>query len=246
MRDTNPSRRSLMRSLLTLPALTLVGEDKMLAQAGPSDSAPLSGEEAASQIDQFQERYRSVRILRAFNTMQARTFERSGRFGSLSELVEAGAVDAFKSDSRAQRIGIGKTLLDSLNLEGAEIVPGWTFNLHASQNRSEYLMAIANETLGAFTTDQKWIIYEGKRITKNALHGRFTAASIIVGGVPLNTQKGDISKLSRIAFALLPADSNCCRQFPCCCEIQGHCFPTPLGFYCYNCGCAQCVWCCEI
>lgn len=225
-------RRTLLRALFGLPLLSLA--DLSYAQTVTDDNPLMWG----------------VRIFRLINTVEAWNKRKSGRFATIAELPGTEAVKALRADAIAEKIGIGKTLYDSLSLKEHEIFPGWKVKLALSDGHLGYVAVMEDVRTGAGTslvTDERGIIYKSQSLAA-AFDDEPTSIKHMVRSYSrFGNGKAAVQKAAaRIGSTILPFMFFQCYSCSgtgcvCCWSCQG--FVPPGCHQFYNCGCPGCPWC---
>jgi len=209
----------------------------------------LFGQSVSEENERYESKFLAVRILRLINTIQLRHFEALGHYADLAELKTSESTERWLNNKKAEKTGLGRSLYSVLHFERKEIVPGWEFEIVLRDDRRSYVVTMKDSSgkgLGAFSTDQEGIIYEGTSLAAVNSDEVWQSAQLIIAGKPIETHdnRGLASLLKTIAFGPVPAQRGCCTMYPC--QCFGSCQSGSTGGLCTNCGCPCCVWCCNI
>lgn len=240
------SRRTVMKKLLALPLLGGVANWKLIASSFPLGAA-YDETHATSE-----NRFLAIRMLRLINTAELRYFMAQGHYADPTELHELDEVNQFLDSEKAQIKGIGRSLYSALHFDREEIVPGWQFKFKfQGKERRSYVVTlndVSQRQVGALSTDDKGVIYEGVSLAPTESgSARFDASSVLVAGRALGSSKDPSRKVASFfrtvalgAGTTIPTE--CCGG---CCNCSCCCPPGSGGQNgCNtNCGCGSCTWC---
>jgi len=233
MWETN--RRAVVRNLLRIPVIAGI------AKLGLFGSGASVGMEEETDDDK---KFLGVRILRLINTAQLRHFEAYGHFAEFAELGQSEPVAKWLDTERAEKAKIGRSLFSTLHFDSNEIVPAWKFEYKLKDDRRGYSVVLKDNLgggLGAFSTDQRGVIFEGEPVTAPVSELEWQSPDLLVSGKPIESGPHNpgkhVSFFRRIAFGPISVLADCCGG---CCPGCS-CFNEPQ---CQNCGCTCCIWCC--
>jgi hypothetical protein len=247
-----PRRRSLLKSIATLPFAPFVGKLGSFAQLGTGASGSQAEQE-------YQQKYLAVRILRHINTVQAFFRKELQQYADVEDFKSSDTVRKFLDSGVAERAGIGRSLYEQLQWDEKEIVPGWQLTLLRSTDRNRYLVSLrpagAAEEFPTFATDERGLIHEGQPLAIDAVAQATTIEELVDSPKPIRTHPSSApSRLGAIlsSLALIPSSlailclCKHCGYYNCCCDsccggCQTGC--DPAFNCCLNCGCSACVWC---
>lgn len=228
------TRRTIVRNLARMPVVAGIAKWSLFGSA-------IWDEEGLDHDKKFL----AVRILRLVNTVQARHFEAYGRFTEFAELGKSEPEAKWLDTEGAEKKKIGRSLFSTLHFDRREIVPEWSFDYKLKDDSSGYAVVLkdtSGDGLGAFSTDERGLIFEGEPVTAPVSELEWRTADLFVSGKPIesvryNPRKSD-SFLRRIAFGPVSILADCCGG--CCgCHCESKSIPG-----CSNCGCLCCTWCC--
>lgn len=250
------NRRGVLGRLLSLPFLAWVTPLRLFA----SDVATATRAGGPGRAND--RKLVATKTLRLINTTQRRFFDVHGRYADMQELYASKVLREFLDSEKAQKKGMGWSFYSTLRFGQSEIAPGWKFRFKLRDAGRAYTVGlndISSDGLGAFSSDENAVIYEGA--SWQAADWETTwrdAGSVLEAGHPIGSRQhrhrgfGAFLKTAAFAFLLIPQDTiepvqgpGCCTcDMPggCCCNCAG-CEDTSRGG-CVNCGCASCVWCC--
>lgn len=230
-------RRTLIRSLLSLPLVGAVARLNLFGSALP----------IALEYDQdrFEKKDLAIKILRLINTAERWHLCKFGRFASLKRLQELEAAVQFLNDTFEG----GGSLFSSLRFDRSQFATGWDSRFRLLANDSGYIVALnsAESGLGAFATDARGLIYQGGLKLAADFDSEWPAArSILVDGSTIDFRGTAPQRFGAffrtIALGAAPqlfCCGGCCRCDLCCKGGGG----KDCTSCCKNCGCQNCSWC---
>jgi hypothetical protein len=241
------NRRRLLQVLATAPGFLVAGVKSVLA----GTQAPSNQTNA-----DYPHRYVGVSVVRLLNTAQAWHRNAGGAYAGLPELHNSSALQRLRDWDEAERVGIGKTLIDSLNFDSDEIVPGWALKFHLFEDRAGYFMTLKDLTktpTTVFSTDHIGLIYEGVPLPGSKVNldsitdlEEFKLRSNLrpLAASP-HRNKAVLQFVTRTLtmFACLVGCQSCSDP-PCCHSCGCTCMDSNIDQLCVNCGCESCYWCC--
>jgi hypothetical protein len=245
---TATQRRTWIKRIVSLPAIAVFGKLNLFAKETPSAGGGNVGEG-------YESISRAVRILRLINTAENWHKSENGNYLNIPDLAKSEAISKLESNSKAEEMGIGATLISEIEFEAKEIAPGWHLEIALSKNGLAYtarLTRTKQDGFRSFATDQDGIIYEGNHAAGLSVSlSQSRATEVLEDSRALGTHpqvsRGRISRLAwSLAFAAFPAPTGGCfgpGYPPCSCG--GQCATACSGgaTNCFNCGCIGCVWC---
>jgi hypothetical protein len=241
-------RRSLLKRFFALPFVTpLLGAE------------PAAGLGTSHSVDEatHSELFRAVRILRHLNTVQAWYRSETGFYDPLSAVAASRAMELLLSSRLAEKSGIGRSLHAELDMNGDEIVPGWTLGFSLRGDRLGYeatLLPRETQRFSGFATDNRGVIFQGKPLGARSEecnsdpYENLTAPRPIVSAPRPAPRLGE--RILRTVALGVPQDCGaqytfCSPDFAC---YTCNCFTCSYtmwsGHSCINCGCPPCVWVC--
>lgn len=155
----NSLRRKMLFWIVTLPVVGKgIAKGSSLGLRSQDESEPKPLKDA-------------LHAIRAFNTVQMTYKLKHHSFGSATELMEA--FTAKKSHRHSTTDSEKKPCVD---LEGAELIRGWTYKLHLSPKKDDYLIVIKSG-LNVMACGDPGVIYLGKLASDIALPGSYVPVS---------------------------------------------------------------------
>lgn len=128
-----PTRRSFFKKLGCLPLVAALHPARLLG-----DSAAL-GEESV------QRQRLAVQVLRLINTAELWHSLDYGNYLDIKELKDSQAISKLHGSEKAEKIRLGRSLIDALAFEEKEIVPGWELDQHLSEDREGYVITLSDK-----------------------------------------------------------------------------------------------------
>lgn len=213
-------RRTWIQRMLSLPVTAALGRLSLFATEKPSSGKGNIGED-------YESTSAAIRILRLVNTAQNWHKSDKRHYLGLLDLAKSEAIARIQSNSEAEKMGIGATLISEIDFEAKEIVAGWQLEIALSKSGLEYTARITRtkqDGLRSFATDEDGIIYEGRNARESSLPlSQSKATEVLAGpralGTGLPVSRSRMSRLAwSLTFAVLPIPTGGCfgKGYPPC------------------------------
>jgi len=231
MSDT--SRRSAIKILLSLPVVGGMLRETVFA----SESTPYGARIQDGNV---------LSVLKFINTAERQHFQKFDEYVHVKDFLQSKPVVDYINSDWAEKWGIGRSLWSNLQLDKTEIVPGWKMEFNLLERRRGYTVTLTSangrKAVGAYTTDQAGVIFEGRANYSNlpvTSSYALSARNLVVGARPIGSDTRANAFFKTVALGS-PLDL-CCFG---CCDCDFCCGPGSGGQECpRNCGCEDCTWC---
>jgi hypothetical protein len=244
MQNESFGRRTLVKYVIAIPVVGAVAKQWLFGSDNPFKN---------EKDPDYDKKFLAVSIIRMINTAQRHHLTTFGRYADISDLWQSEAAINFLDSPAAESARMGRSLYSSLRFDKPEIVSDWRFDFKPKPNGQGYTVALSSRSatdLGAFSSDERAVIYQGTHLAVSPSDWDRLPVAEIVAGAPLGSSNskqtasgGRVASLFKgIAFGPTVAQAACqCNPFPCCCICN---CSSDFVSGCTNCGCTNCVWCC--
>lgn len=234
---------------VALPVIAATSAKHLLALPPKSQlSQPQEGALRPEDIDI------GVRILRLINTAQSWHKHETGQYATSDDLWASSSMQRLQESEKAELVGLGSSLIASLNIKGSsDIAPGRRLRLDVSKDGKTYhavIDQVDGNSNASFWTNNTGRIFEGKLLASSTQPDSGEKGDVISGrfaGSAISSLTGFFSSLTTSAyyFCCLFTCCRCADPYQCCVTCSCQCSEIDVGDQCFNCGCAQCRWCCD-